>query len=60
MSENDMQVPNKPRVLVVVSGGVAYCLADGGVDVALIDYDNEPDAAIEPRFADLLSASEAG
>lgn len=31
---------NRPRVLVIVSGGVAEFVADTGVEVAVFDWDN--------------------
>lgn len=56
--------PNaKPRVLIVVSGGVADFVADEGVDVVIFDWDDyrsaEEITAKPPlRFADL--AAECG
>lgn len=47
----------KPRVLIQVYGGVADYICDEGVDVELIDYDNEPDAEIPERFRDLQDNS---
>ena len=49
----------KARVLVLVRGGVADVYADEGVEVCLIDYDNEgespePDTTIPADFASLL------
>jgi hypothetical protein len=29
-----------PKVLIVVSGGVAYAYADSGVDVVIVDFDH--------------------
>ena len=43
------------RVLITVSGGVAEYVSDGAVDVELIDYDNEPNAAIPALFADMVN-----
>ncbi len=43
------------RVLITVRGGVADYLTDGNVKVALIDYDNEPNAEIPEEFSDLGS-----
>lgn len=50
----------KPRVLVVVSGGVADFIADEGVDVVIFDWDDyESNAEITPippqRFEDLAA-----
>ena len=50
----------KPRVLIVVSGGVADFIADEGVDVVIFDWDDYESAAeITPkpplRFADLAA-----
>jgi len=56
--------PNaKPRVLVVVSGGVADFIADDGVDVVIFDWDDYESAAeitLKPprHFEDL--AAECG
>jgi hypothetical protein len=41
------------RVLITVKGGVADYVTDGNVNVALIDYDNEPDGEIPEGFNDL-------
>ena len=41
------------RVLITVEGGIADYVTDGNVEVALIDYDNEPDAKIPEEFSDL-------
>ncbi len=38
------------RVLVEVRGGVAYIAADPGIEVCLVDYDNDPDAEIPEEF----------
>ncbi len=38
--KDDQPAPEKPRVLVVVSGGVADYVADEGVDVEMFDHDN--------------------
>ncbi len=52
-------VAQPPRVLVVVSGGVADPIYDAGVDVEVFDWDNyhdeEPAAqkGVPPHFADL-------
>lgn len=43
------------RVLITVRGGVADYVTDGNVEVALIDYDNEPGAEIPEEFSDLDS-----
>lgn len=43
------------RVLITVKGGVADYVTDGDVSVALVDYDNEPDAEIPEGFEDLDS-----
>ena len=43
------------RVLITVRGGVADYVTDGNVKVALIDYDNDPDAEIPGEFSDLDS-----
>ncbi len=43
------------RVLITVKGGVADYMTDGKVEVALIDYDNEPGAEIPGEFSDLDS-----
>lgn len=53
----------KPRVLVVVNGGVAEVKSDVGVDVIVFDWDNfndDPDKCegIPARFADLAEDSE--
>lgn len=53
--------PNvKPRVLIVVSGGVADFIADEGVDVVIFDWDDYESAektTPKPpqRFADLAA-----
>jgi len=47
-----------PRVLITVSGGVVDDASDGA-DVCLIDYDNEPDAKVPRRFADLAGPQHA-
>ena len=41
------------RVLITVRGGVTDFVTDGNVEVALVDYDNEPDAKIPEGFSDL-------
>jgi len=41
------------RVLVTVCGGVAEVSADEGVEVCMIDYDNEPDAVTPLAFVHL-------
>lgn len=48
----------KPRVLVVVAGGVGYYVADDEVDVVIFDwddYESDPELTFGPpqRFADL-------
>jgi hypothetical protein len=45
-----------PRVVIIVRGGVAEYLKDEGVDVCLVDYDNEPDGELPAKYQDLLSA----
>lgn len=46
-----------PRVLVLVKGGVADCVADAGVDVEIFDFDNfragDTHLAVPAHFADL-------
>ncbi len=45
---------NQPaRVLITIRGGAADYVTDGHVSVAMIDYDNEPDAMIPEEFRDL-------
>lgn len=44
------------RALVIVRGGVAEVYADSGVDVHMLDYDNEPEGEIPLDFIDLISA----
>jgi hypothetical protein len=39
-----MNPNNNPKVLIVVSGGVAYPYADNGVDVAVADLDELRDS----------------
>lgn len=56
--QSDQPAPEKPRVLVVVSGGVADYVADEGVDVEMFDHDNfkaDPvgTAAVPVNFRDL-------
>jgi hypothetical protein len=46
----------EPRVLVVVERGQASVYADPGVDVHLIDKDEEIKAAIPAKFADLTES----
>jgi len=41
------------RVLVTVCGGVAEFLADEGVEVCVIDYDDDPDAVTPLEFRHL-------
>jgi len=41
------------RVLVTMCGGVAEVFADEGVEVCVIDYDNDPDAVTPLAFAHL-------
>ncbi len=43
----------KPRVLVEVSGGVAWTTQTPDVEVLVIDYDNEPDAVVPEEFKGL-------
>lgn len=53
------QVSNpRPRVLIVVSGGVADFVADDGIDVVIFDwddYESAPDITAKPpkHFEDL-------
>ena len=50
--------PEPPkRVLVWVRGGVADGVWEPGVEVLLVDYDNEPDAEIPDEFQRLLGKS---
>lgn len=59
VGEHDVE--SKPaRVLIQVMGGVADYLADGDVDVELIDYDNDPDPPTPERFMDLCPEKFAG
>jgi len=49
---------SRPRVLIVVSGGVAEFVADDGVDVAIFDwddYESDPSVTSKPprHFEDL-------
>lgn len=44
----------RPRVLIMVSGGVADYIVDGDVEVELVDFDNEPDAPTPRGFEDLM------
>lgn len=47
--------PNEnPRVLILVRGGVAEFVADPGVDVFVVDYDNDPDAILPSNCNDLI------
>jgi len=43
----------RERVLVTVLGGVPYIQATGGVDVLIVDFDNEPDAIIPSEYKSL-------
>lgn len=47
------EIVTTPRVLITVCGGVADYATSGKVDVALLDYDNEPDGMAPPGFEDL-------
>lgn len=54
----DPVVARKPRVLVVVDGGVAYPTCDPGADVEVFDWDNYRDdpegtGGVPRHFADL-------
>ncbi|EMM5100965.1 hypothetical protein ACK249_005148 [Pseudomonas aeruginosa] len=56
-------VAKAPRVLVVVSGGIADPLYDDGVDVEVFDWDNYSDdpkntRRVPSHFADLAKPSE--
>lgn len=57
----ETSAPEKPRVLVVVSGGIADPIYDDGVDVEVFDwndYKDDPDGTHRPpaHFADLANA----
>lgn len=43
----------QPRVLVTVSGGVAYVYATEGVEVLVVDFDNVQDAVIPIEYQSL-------
>ena len=58
--DGDVTVKNTARVLIQVMGGVADYLADGDVDIELIDYDNDQDAPTPERFMDLCPEKFAG
>lgn len=45
----------RPRVLVIVRGGVAEVCADESVDVVVVDYDNEPVGQIPVTHVDLIN-----
>lgn len=52
--------PQRPRVLIYVSGGVAYWTSDDGIDVVLFDMDDYRDASkntdrVPASFADLAA-----
>ena len=53
-----------PKVLVVVSGGIAYAYADPGVRVAIVDLDNlavahdEEQAVVHDDFRRLLASAD--
>lgn len=44
----------KPKVLVIVRGGVPEIVADKEVDVLLLDYDNDPEGVIPEEYLRLL------
>ena len=48
---------DRPRVVIIVRGGVAEYFKDEGVDVCLVDYDNQPDFQLPEKYQDLLSAA---
>lgn len=48
---------DRPRVVIIVRGGVAEYLKDEGVDVILVDYDNQPDFELPTKYQDLLSVA---
>lgn len=43
-------VPNKPRVLITVSGGVADFIKDDGVEVSIFDYDNYEEKEDDDKY----------
>jgi hypothetical protein len=55
------KTPEMPRVLVVVSGGIADSVSDAGVDVEVFDWDNYKDdpegtGGVPEHFADLAES----
>jgi hypothetical protein len=55
--DDEVDIPKdrpRPRVLIIVLGGVVEYTVDGDVDVALVDYDNG-DVMVVEGFEDLAS-----
>ena len=57
MHQSTRDTIDHPRVVIIVRGGVAEYCNDEGVDVLLMDYDNQPDAVVPAQFQDLLPVS---